>query len=47
MRLHLNAGNDVSTGDEMMKAMKSSSGAPGVTVKLSELAVGQESALSP
>lgn len=47
MRLHLNAGNDVATGDEMMKAMKSSSGVPGVTVKLSELAVGQESALSP
>ena len=46
MRLHLNAGNDVATGDEMMKAIKSSGGVPGVAVKLSELAAGQQSELS-
>ena len=46
MRLHLNAGNDVATGDEMIKAIKLSGGVPGVAVKLSELAAGQQSELS-
>ena len=46
MRLHLNAGNDITTGDEMIKAIKSSGGVPGVAVKLSELAAGRQSELS-
>ena len=46
MRLHLNAGNDITTGDEMMKAIKSSGGVLGVAVKLSELAAGRQSELS-
>ena len=46
MRLHLNAGNDVATGDEIMKAIKSSGGVPGVAVELSKLAAGQQSELS-
>ena len=46
MRLYQNAGNDVATGDEMVKAMKSSGGVPGVAVKLSQLEVDEEHELS-
>ena len=46
MRLYQNAGNDVATGDEMVKAMRSSGGVPGVAVKLSQLEVDEEHKLS-